>query len=182
MFCKNCGNEVDENVPFCTNCGARLDVEVTSQPEQPVQQPYQNNPYQNNPYQNNPYQNNPYQQYNQQNAAYDKKVGFVDAVKLMFKNYVDFNGRASRSEYWWAFLFNFLVSFFVVGAISAVIPPIGGACSIALMIPGVALTVRRLHDRGKSWVYLLIGLIPLVGYILLIIQLAKPSDGPNQWG
>ena len=201
VFCSNCGaKQVTEEIDFEKTVGTFNNVPentgaqpINTQESQPYQQPYQNssyqnnpyqnNPYQNNPYQNNPYQNNPYQNAPyQQNSAYDRKVGFIDAVKIMFQNYANFRGRSSRSEYWWAFLFNFLASFFVVGAISAVIPPIGGACSIALMIPGLALTVRRLHDTGKSWVYMLIGLIPLVGSILLIIRLTKPSDGPNQWG
>lgn len=205
MICKQCGSELREGAAFCSNCGAKQVTEeidfdktigtfdkvpvnngaqpVNMQESQPYQQPYQNNQYQNSQYQNNPYQNNPYRNNPyQQNSAYERKVGFIDAVKIMFQNYANFRGRSSRSEYWWAFLFNFLVSFFVVGAISAVIPPIGGACSIALMIPGLALTVRRLHDTGKSWVYMLIGLIPLVGSSLLIIRLTKPSDGPNQWG
>lgn len=173
MFCKNCGTEVKENVPFCANCGARLDAEVTQQPVQPAQNPYQNAPYQNTPYQQ-------YQQYQQDNSAYDKKVGFVDAVKLMFKNYVNFDGRASRSEYWWAFLFNLLVSA-VISPLSAVLPPLS-VLSLALAIPGLALCVRRLHDTGKPWYYIFITFIPFVGSILLIIRLAKPSDGPNQWG
>ena len=188
MFCKHCGNEVKENVPFCSNCGARLDVEAASQPEQAyqqpvqtVQQPYQNNPYQGNPYQGNPYQNNPYQQnYQQDNSAYDRKVGFVDAIKLMFQNYVNFSGRSSRSEYWWAFLFNLLAGS-VIGSIVALLPPLS-ILSLALTIPGLALAVRRLHDTGKSWVYLLIVFIPLVGSFILLYQLTKPSVGQNQWG
>lgn len=178
MFCKHCGNEVKENVPFCSNCGARLDAEAAPQPEQAYQQPVQTAQQpQGNPYQNNPYQNNPYQQ---DNSVYDRKVGFVDAIKLMFQNYVNFTGRSSRSEYWWAFLFNLLAGS-VIGSIVALLPPLS-VLSLALTIPGLALAVRRLHDTGKSWVYLLIVFIPLVGSFILLYQLTKPSVGQNQWG
>lgn len=158
-------------------------VEIPAQPvQQPVQQPVYQAPVQQ-PVQ--PTYQAPIQQQNAYNPAVGEanngKVGFGKAVALFFKNYVNFKGRASKSEYWWVFLFNML-TFIPLSLISSVVPPLGGACSIALMIPGIALAVRRLHDTGKSGAYWFIGLIPLAGGIILLIEFLKDSDGDNQWG
>ena len=104
-------------------------------------------------------------------------VTFVEAIKLMFVNYANFTGRATKSEYWWAFLFNVLVS-----TAASYIPVIGPVISLALIIPGLSLGIRRLHDIGKSWCSILLGLIPLVGFIILIVLFCRDSDGDNQWG
>ena len=103
--------------------------------------------------------------------ANNGKVSFGEAIKLFFKNYTNFAGKESRSEFWWAFLFTFIVST-VLGAISATI---AGICGLALLIPELAISVRRLHDVGKSGWFLLIGLIPLVGGIILLVQMLKDS-------
>ena len=96
---------------------------------------------------------------------------------MFFKNYANFQGRASKSEYWWVFLFNIIVSFTV-----GLIPVLGSIISLALFIPGLSLFIRRLHDTGKAWPYIFMGLIPIAGAIILIIQLVKDSEGDNQWG
>lgn len=159
MFCNQCGTKIEEGMSFCTNCGAQV---VTT--EQSVQEGYV------------------MQETMQDNASYTQgaapaSVSFGEAIKLFFANYTNFTGRSTKSEYWWAFLFNFLVSM-----VTSRIPVIGGLISVALLIPGLSVGVRRLHDTGKKWTYMLIGLIPLVGTILLIIQYCKDSDGDNQWG
>lgn len=100
------------------------------------------------------------------------KVDFGKAITLYFKNYANFEGRASKSEYWWAFLFNLIISFLPLYLISL----------IAFIVPSVSITVRRLHDIGKSGRWCLIGLIPIVGTIILIMWLIKDSDTDNQWG
>lgn len=158
-------------------------VEAPAQPvQQPVQQPVYQAPVQQ-PVQ--PTYQAPVQQQNAYNpnagVAHNGKVGFGEAVKLFFKNYVNFSGRASKSEYWWVFLFN-MIALIPVSLISSAVPPLGGACSIALMIPGISLAVRRLHDTGKSGAYWFMGLIPLAGGIILLIEFLKDSDGDNQWG
>ena len=106
-----------------------------------------------------------------------KKVSFGEAIKLYFTNYANFTGRSTVSEYWYAYLFNFLVSL-----CTSWIPVLGGLISLALLIPGLSIAVRRLHDTGKSWVYLFMGLIPLAGWIILLVQFCKASDGDNKWG
>lgn len=106
-------------------------------------------------------------------------------VKVL-KQYTDFSGRARRREYWMFILANFIVCF-VLGIISALIPKVGaviqGLYSVAVLIPTLAVGVRRLHDTGKSGWYLLVSLIPLVGGIWLLVLLCQDSQaGANQWG
>lgn len=107
-----------------------------------------------------------------------KSISFIEAIKLAFTHYADFKGRARRSEYWWFTLFNIIVS----GIIGAIIPELAGVWSLVVLVPGLALCVRRLHDIGRSgWAYL-IGLIPLVGGIILIVWFCKDSTEDNIWG
>ena len=115
-------------------------------------------------------------------------MGFQDAVRTCFGKYVDFQGRARRSEYWWFFLFNILMQF-ATGLVDAVLfgaDRVGGVnvlYSLAVFLPGVAVGVRRLHDIGRSGWWLLVSLVPLVGFIVLIVWLARPGDaGPNRFG
>ncbi len=110
----------------------------------------------------------------------NKSVGFAEAISLMFKNYFNFSGRACKSEYWWAFLFNVIVSA-AIGGLGVVFAPIA-LLSIALAIPALSLAVRRLHDIGKNGWNILLGLIPIAGLIILIVYFVKDSDGDNRWG
>jgi uncharacterized membrane protein YhaH (DUF805 family) len=105
-------------------------------------------------------------------------VSFVDAVKSYFAHYADFKGRSRRSEYWWAYLFTLLVS----GVIAAIIPALAGVWSLATLVPSIAVSVRRLHDIGKSGWWLLLALIPLVGGIILLVFCCMDSTADNQWG
>lgn len=106
-----------------------------------------------------------------------KRVGFIEAVKLFFINYVNFSGRSTISEYWWVVLFNFLVSL-----CTSWIPVVGKLIPLGLFIPGLALSVRRLHDTGKHWYYIFMVLIPLVGFVILIVRYCMVSDADNIWG
>lgn len=111
-------------------------------------------------------------------------MSFTEAVKAGFDNYANFNGRASRPEYWWWFLFAILVSI-AANIIDAILGT--GVLSIlaglALFLPGLAVGVRRLHDTNRSGWWLLIGLIPLIGLIVLIVFFVQDSDqGENQYG
>lgn len=91
--------------------------------------------------------------------------GYMD----MWKNFANFSGRTSVSGYWWTFLANFIVGF-VVGFI----PFVSFIYGLAAIIPGLALSVRRLNDAGKHWAWMFIALVPFGG-IVLIIMLCKPS-------
>ena len=95
----------------------------------------------------------------------------------MWKNYANFNGKTNVRGYWMAFLFNIIASF-VIGFIARLLPALSilsTLYSLAALIPGLALTVRRLLDGGCNWTAIFLNLIPLVGTILLIIKLCKPS-------
>lgn len=107
------------------------------------------------------------------------------------KQYVDFSGRARRKEYWMFFLFNWIFSLIlgifdgVLGLSSADIGLglLGSMYSLAVFLPGLAVSVRRLHDIGKSgWNFLFI-LIPIVGAIMLLVWLCTDSESNrNEWG
>lgn len=106
---------------------------------------------------------------------------YIDA----WKNYVNFQGRARRKAYWMFVLFNIIVAV-VLGIIDNVIGTgglLGGIYSLAVLLPGIALGVRRLHDIGKSGWWLLIALVPLIGFIVLLIFAVTDSQpGENQYG
>ncbi len=114
-------------------------------------------------------------------------MSFMEAVKSVFSQYAGFSGRARRSEYWYFTLFNFIVTgvFSVLSSVtgSTIFSVLSGLFSLAVLIPGIAVCIRRLHDIGKSGWYLLFVLIPLVGAIILIVWYCKDSmPGENQYG
>lgn len=104
----------------------------------------------------------------------------------VLKKYAVFSGRAQRAEYWYFVLFNFIVSFalsFVVGLISDKLSFVSTLYSLAVLVPSLAVGVRRLHDIGKSGWWILIGLIPVVGWIIAIVWACTDSQaGDNAYG
>lgn len=111
-------------------------------------------------------------------------MDFTTAVKTCFSKFATFEGRARRSEYWFFTLFTVLVST-VLSIIDAVtgIGVLSLLFTLAVLIPGIAVAVRRLHDTDRSgWWYLLI-LIPIVGFIVLIIWFCSRGTGDaNRFG
>ena len=106
-------------------------------------------------------------------------MDFVTAVKTCLTKYVDFQGRAGRSEYWWFFLFNVGITL-ITGLIS---DGLNVLWSLAMLLPSLAAAVRRLHDRDMSGWWVLLILVPLIGGLALLIILAlKGTDGPNRFG
>ena len=95
----------------------------------------------------------------------------------MWKNYANFSGRTSVRGYWMAFLFNMIASFALslIASILPVLAILGSLYTLAALIPGIAITIRRLRDAGKNWAWIFIGLVPLVGVIILIVLLCKAS-------
>lgn len=97
-------------------------------------------------------------------------MSFGQSISTCFSKYADFNGRASRSEYWWFFLFNFLV-----GVVASILDETIGVkfiatlCTLALFLPGLGVAVRRCHDTNHSgwWV-----LCPIYNIVLMFL----PSD------
>ncbi len=118
-----------------------------------------------------------------------KNVGFVEAIKLFFLNYVNFSARSTRSEYWWFFLFDFIVSF-VLAFISVLtgmsekggISILSTLWSLALLVPRWSVAIRRLHDTGRSGIHILVIFVPIAGPFILLKWLTDPSDGDNMWG
>ena len=106
-------------------------------------------------------------------------------LKAVRDNYANFNGRAGVKEYWMFVLFYFIFSI-VASVIDSILGTgfvISGLYSLALIVPSLAAAVRRLHDIGKSGIWILVGFIPLIGWIWLIILLIKQGDpGPNMYG
>lgn len=112
-------------------------------------------------------------------------MSYLEAVKSGFSNYVKFNGRASRSEFWWFYLFVVIVSFLVNVIIGLTGLPtlISLLVWLGLLLPLLGLYFRRLHDADHTAWWLLISLIPVVGFIVLIVFLATPgSAGDNRFG
>ena len=106
-------------------------------------------------------------------------MNFLESVETCFKKYVDFNGRASRSEFWWFYLF-WIIAYIV----SAMIDPILILLVIlGLLLPYITVTARRLHDINKTGWLQLIVLIPLVGPIIMLVFCVTEGDKKrNQYG
>lgn len=116
-------------------------------------------------------------------------MGFTDAVRICLQKYADFSGRGRRSEYWYFALFNLLVGI-AAGIIDVILGTdfdsgsglIGLLVSLALLLPGLAAGVRRLHDTSRSGWWILIGLIPLIGWVILIVFFVQDSHPDNSYG
>ena len=101
------------------------------------------------------------------------------------KNYAVFGGRARRTEYWMFVLFNMIVAVILAAAEGLLGGPgfLNTIYSLGVLIPSLAVSVRRLHDTGRTGWWLLVGLIPLIGFIVLLIFFVKDSDPEdNEYG
>lgn len=178
MFCGRCGVAIEGTQVFCLSCGFQLNGQVSANLAPPV--------------------------FNGQNHAEvspdaPKPMGFIETIKFSYKNYARFSGRASRSEYWYFYLYavaGLFVSSFVGGSIGGFVGAFSGSVNpevtgllfyygfaLSTLVPWLARGVRRLHDKNKTGMLLLFGLIPLVGAILLIVWFcSKGDEGPNRFG
>lgn len=125
-------------------------------------------------------------------------MGFGQAIATCLRKYVTFSGRATRPEYWYFFLFVLLVGIAMVTVDIAVFgtvetdkgisgeaefAPFSGLWSLLMLLPGLAAFFRRLHDTDRSAWWILIGLIPLVGFVVLLVFLcSRGTPGPNRYG
>lgn len=126
-------------------------------------------------------------------------MGFGEAIRVCFNKYVTFSGRARRSEYWWWVLFT-VIGQAVLGVADQMIfgwqsmtvgdaevavnaGPLAGVFSLVILLPGISVMVRRLHDTGRSGWWFWIVLIPLIGWIFLLYWMIKAGDaGNNAYG
>jgi uncharacterized membrane protein YhaH (DUF805 family) len=113
----------------------------------------------------------------------------VDWYLKVLSRYADFEGRARRMEYWMFTLVNLIIIFclaFITGLLSmghGVHSVLVLVYSLAIFIPSIAVGVRRLHDTGRSGWYLLISLIPFIGWIILLVfQLQEGERHTNEYG
>ena len=131
MFCSNCGYKLEDGVKFCPNCG-------TSQTKTENTQPVTEIPIAT-------------QQKNDTDEQFQSsvKIGFVQAMKLYFENLLNFKGRATRSEYWWSFLFNIVLWGIILGVLEFTSYDDSERCLFCFMIFFTSsIRVRRLHDVG----------------------------------
>ena len=126
-------------------------------------------------------------------------MGFSETIKNNFSKYATFSGRAPRSEFWWWALFTFIANL-ILGAIDMALfgttvigpegfsaqtnfSPLAGIFSLVVLLPSLAVAVRRLHDTDRTGWWWFIILIPLVGIIVLIVFWAtEGTRGPNRYG
>ena len=190
MFCANCGVESGQNGSFCQSCGKPLNASAPI--SAPISAPSA--------------PNFPSFQTNQpafpmgfgamsptfmiaSNAPRPMKFG--EAVKYGYQNYAKFNGRASRSEYWF-WMLHFWLAYIPLSIVSAIPSllfdggptlPLAAFFALGIFVPSIARGTRRLHDINKPGALLLLGLIPFVGSIILLVWFCTDGDvGPNKYG
>lgn len=171
-FCPQCGAAAPENAKFCIRCGLSLDAA-----------PGSGGPHDRDVL--------------ELGAAAPARVGFIGAVKLFFHNYATFSGRANRAEYWWVQLFVVLLTLAALAAgaligaavsdeqdtMTGVALILAGLTFLPLILPAIALVVRRLHDSNLSGWWYLLALAPYIGGVALLVMMLLPgTPGPNRFG
>ncbi len=124
------------------------------------------------------------------NPARDDASTFIGALKDGLSRYVDFRTRSNRPQYWYFFLWTL-----IIGLLSSILDSIlgtgtaegggiiNGLSSLALLLPSLAVAVRRLHDTGRTGWWLLLIIVPIIGWIvLLVFYCLKGEEHPNRWG
>lgn len=107
----------------------------------------------------------------------ENDMTFTESISTCFKKYATFNGVALRSEYWWFCLFCILAAL----AISIVSESAAAIFNLATFLPSLAVSARRLHDTDRSAWWLLLILVPVIGWIVLIVFFAQEGK-PNRYG
>ncbi|HEX5558575.1 MAG TPA: DUF805 domain-containing protein [Gaiellales bacterium] len=101
----------------------------------------------------------------------------------VIRQYAVFDGRATRPQYWWFALINAVISLVLRLAIPGAGLIISELYGLAVLLPSIGVAIRRLHDTNRTGWWILVVLIPVVGWVWLIVLLARPGDtGPNQYG
>ena len=188
MKCPNCGTTLAIKSEWagmqvkCPQCNTAIKIPAQQAPQPGFQQPPPPPPPQPG------FQQPPPPQSGFQQPGAVEEINMITALK----KYAQFSGRARRKEYWMFFLFNFLINF-VFNILSSVVSDsfeayivvsiLSWIVSLGLLVPNISVAVRRLHDTGRSgWNYLWC-LLPLVGWIILLVFYCQDSQpGYNQYG
>jgi len=104
-------------------------------------------------------------------------MNFGDAIRTCFSKYATFDGRASRSEFWWWLLFTVLAS----AAAGILSDKLSALFSVAVLLPSLAVGARRLHDTDRSGWFLLLWCIPLIGWLVLLVWAVQEGKEPNRF-
>ena len=158
MFCPKCGNLLNDNEKYCRSCGAKIERDESSESKvnAPCDHPHRTTEL--------------------------PPVTLGEAFWLFFSRYTDFRGRSRRSEFWGAQLFLIVVEVIMrlVFRDGGIIPSLW---SLVTFLPGLSISIRRLHDVGKSWVWYLWNLLPVAGQIILLVQYCTDGEPhANAWG
>jgi uncharacterized membrane protein YhaH (DUF805 family) len=105
-------------------------------------------------------------------------MNFGQAISTCFAKYAAFSGRASRAEFWWFFLFQ--IGALILGAL--IHETAYYLIALAILLPGLAVSARRLHDIGKSGWWILISIVPLIGLIFIVWAARKGEESANAYG
>ena len=104
---------------------------------------------------------------------------------VVLERYAKFDGRAGRAEFWWFALASLIINigFNVLAQVSGIFSLLGFLFSLAVLLPSIGVAIRRLHDTDKTGLFLLLVLIPVIGWIILIVfYIQEGTAGPNQYG
>ncbi len=109
---------------------------------------------------------------------------FVAAFQTALRRYTAFEGRTSVGGYWRFVAVNVAITIvlYILAAVADLFGIVVFLYGLALLIPGLAAASRRLRDTGRSGWFLLVGLVPFVGWIIVLVWLIAASDGPNEYG
>lgn len=182
MKCQACGYENIYGSTVCKQCGTSLTAKQPEPESNPVVVPHT----QVTSTAPAPQASSPRAE-DQNQATYPNELTFIPYIGNEQFNYFirvlrrafDFSGRSTRSEFWWFSLFQILS----VIAVSIVLPFLSMLYTLILFIPAISVSIRRLHDIGKSGWWLLALVIPLIGAIILLVFWIKASEqSSNKWG
>ena len=186
MFCTNCGVQVKADFNFCSGCGFPVKADATERNQEYASEESAS-----------VFLAPSLSSVGAKNLSHaPKRMSFYESVSFSWRNYAKFDGRASRSEFWYWILFDLVSSglifglailgFFVFDSSDENVQIVSTIFSIywlALVVPTVARIVRRLHDTNRSSSYLFFALIPLFGNVLLITWLcSKGEPVENRFG
>ena len=116
-------------------------------------------------------------------------VSFPSAIKSGFQRYFDFSGRSTRAELWWWLLFTFsagIILSIIDNIAGLMYAPnygiIGSLFNLVILIPGLAVMIRRLHDINRSARWILLGVVPVIQFVLLVWYCKQGDEGENKYG